>query len=877
MAQANVATGPPSATKEPLASPRTDSPQAYQKIIHFRDTVVSGNHARIKVPPSSVARTGTSKPSPSAQSIMSAPSSAAQAQYNRKAVNGFQMGNMQSFKANAHQAALTMTSSGTKPTTVSIPGVPIPQGNGAAAIHPILLEKSDDLVKAEIQLQRQRLEKTLKEQIDQKRASTKAAQPIAEQLSDIDLPDILAKALTLVQATAPPPIADAAVAANASDASDSFDENTFYSSQHDTPESHKSSGARDLSGDAHMQDTSPIARQTNNRRPLTPLTSSQPAVSHTTGQNAQGKFVSSANDKPAPSTTVNGTEVLLNQQRRRAELEAQVISSDSGAASRSDNSVNTDSDQPAARSRAETVRYPQPNANFRQHDSPLIRAHNLSPFAPQPAHVSPLAIARQPPMVQSESSILTGAPAQVSALRQEHAIVTSPESSPQGDKGSKKKNKKKNKKKADGRAHDAPASPRIKPEPRSPSPLSAPHFIRPQKRQRPSDRQDPEVIYDETRFERPVSIVQQERYSVAPMLERVAAANYERFDDPYARQVRYSVAPISQRPEPAVYEERRPDGTIVQYIQRVRSPPTYAMPYGASEPRPMRQASYSVANPAYRDLPTYERDGRASVRPHTNRARSRSPRMVERCSPVMAPPTAAPARVIVDGYGREYIEPPPASAMARRSVMPSSRAGEHGVAYERASARATSRMPGPESYEENGIIYRRASPTLPPRRVITQPEYGSEYRSYRERDYPTQSMGPPGQGFQFRGTMERRLPEQQTPQDYLARAASVRPVEPVPYYDRVQSSRPDMPPRQYAASVHPETRESRREAVPPVVREFSVRPAEVEMPRREYSVRPVESYYERPPQGDGEYTYIERPRAVQQELVYTDRSGRQMY
>ncbi|KAA8571886.1 hypothetical protein EYC84_001838 [Monilinia fructicola] len=41
-------------------------------------------------------------------------------------------------------------------------------------INPILLEKSDDLIKAEIQLQRQRLERALREQMDQHRLAQKA-------------------------------------------------------------------------------------------------------------------------------------------------------------------------------------------------------------------------------------------------------------------------------------------------------------------------------------------------------------------------------------------------------------------------------------------------------------------------------------------------------------------------------------------------------------------------------------------------------------------------------------------------------------------------------------------------------------------------------
>src|ERR1700722_3918033 len=65
-------------------------------------------------------------------------------------------------------------------------------------INPILLEKSDDLIKAEIQLQRHRLERALREQVEQRRLSLKASLQTSESLPDFDLSDVLSKALTIV-------------------------------------------------------------------------------------------------------------------------------------------------------------------------------------------------------------------------------------------------------------------------------------------------------------------------------------------------------------------------------------------------------------------------------------------------------------------------------------------------------------------------------------------------------------------------------------------------------------------------------------------------------------------------------------------------------
>ena len=226
----------------------------------------------------------------------------------------------------------------------------------------------------------------------------------------------------------------------------------------------------------------------------------------------------------------------------------------------------------------------------------------------------------------------------------------------------------------------------------------------------------------------------------------------------------------------------------------------------------------------------------------------------------MPPPSAPPRRIVIDEYGREYLEPvrPPVS---RQSVVPPTRPGDHELVYERVPIRASSRIPVPEIIGEDGVIYRRASPGYAPRRVITQPEYGSGFRSYRERDYPMQPMAPPSQDFvQIRGAPEHRLADHVT-REYLPRAASVRPVESVPY-ERLTSSRPDIPPRQYAASVHPD---ARKEIASHVGGEYSVRPTEME---RAYSVRPAERYYEQPPPREGDITYVERSRAPHQEVVY---------
>ncbi|KAI2781105.1 hypothetical protein F4815DRAFT_467832 [Daldinia loculata] len=893
MAQASIAREPialgyqPGAQNGALTSADLDEISNYQKIINFRDTIVSGKHPRIKV-----AKPVTPQQSTSLARDRVAPSSSAQPFQNAPNLNSLhQVDNMQSFKANMQQPAVAVASTG---SNASIPDVSRPLDSAKAVANSVSLQTSGYIAKADLQLQRIRLEQELKEEFEYRKALAKAPLQPSEQPVDLDLSDILAKALTLVQATALPPSSNTPNAGTVSDASDSFDDNTFYSSPLETPDSRASPRIQNpIRQDVQMRDAPAAASQQATHAPQqrqfapqpvhTPASSYQADVS----RSVQPIHTASSSRQPQPSVGGPATSVqdhavynssktsregdIMVHSRQTRQAEAQVISSDSGAASRSDNSGNTDSDQPVDFSRIHNPHQLLPSAHFRQRESPVVRAHDLSPFAPQPAHVSPLAVARRPPMPEPDISILPGAPAQVTALRQEHGAVTSPESSPQGDKGGKKKNKKKNKRKAEMRAPDAPGSPYIKPEPRSPSPLSVPQFVRPQKRLRSDARHDQELVYDEPQIERPVSVLHRDQYPATHVPAEGPPYGLGRLDDPYTRPLRQSVAPASQRLDRGVYEERRPDGTIVQYIQRVQSPYGYPAPYGAVEPRSLRSASYSV-NPSYRDVPTYQRDGRMSVRPYTDRARSRSPIVVERGSPTMAPP-APPPRILVDQYGREYLDPPRASAATRHSAVPPPRPSERELVYERVPLRAPSRMAG-ETFEEDGIIYRRASPTYAPRRVITQPEYGIDYRSYRERDYPMQPMGVPNQEFiSVRGAPMGRAPEDM-PRDYLPRATSVRPPDAVPYYNRVEAIRPEVPSRRYAASVHPEVR---RDAASAVVREFGPRPSERDMPRPEFSIQPVERYYDRPPHPEGDVAYIEPPRAPQQEIIYADNGRRQVY
>ncbi|KAJ0374098.1 hypothetical protein COL26b_007653 [Colletotrichum chrysophilum] len=751
MAEGQLATLPPMASH--ASAPSLSKDELYQlqqceRIIQFRDAILAGAHPRIKVPANLAKQTPAFANASLSNPSTPAKDSAAVGQPDQP--GGFQL------VANTQNASLPGLGN-LLPTNANLPQRPY--GSGNTEINPIFLEKSDDLIKAEIQLQRQRLERALRDEVDQRRAAVKASAQ-AEPLADIDLSDVLSKALTLVQATTTMP-ANAMLAANTSAASDSFDENSYYSSQHNSPDSSLLSSRAGNEPDAATQ----------------------------------------ANKASAPSQPFD--------------FQTQVQTSPT-------------SGLPSSLSHASATHQPQGQA---------------STFTPSHARAAPSAV-------------------DIAQYDREP-----PDSSPQGGRNiEKRKGKKKNKvnKKAARQAQEA--EPYIKPEPRSPSPMNAPSFIRPPKRQRRQGEEEPRYAQSERQFSRSYR-------------DEAAAPAYE--NQEYRR-------PVSQAAVAAEYgygreyveDARVPSGA--EYVRRVQSPGVYAVHTAPSEIYATSPASVD----RYGREPTrYYRDGyevtRMSTRPVAERGRSRSPAMRGRGSPLMGPPKGPPARVVVDPTsGRRYYEP---ASVLRQSAAPQ----QPEIIYERAPIRAESRRPGPDPRDDD-VLYQRTSPMYAvPRRVLTQPEYGTSdaHRIYRQREYSSRPMPPPGEEYvQIRGGTERRIVEG-LPQEYMMRATTVRPAETIRYelpreYGRVQSVRPEqLPVRDYGgAPIHPE---SRREVIPPIPRSYSVRPAaESHVVRREYSVRPLDQpYYGQPvpARGEPEVSYIERPRVAAPEVYYTEEGPRQVY
>lgn len=865
--------------------------QQYEKLLRFRDDVVGGNHPRIKP---------AHKPPPQAPT---GPSQKTSKKHPRVSNGGHRSGdNARGVQPNPRMplanASASLPGLGTLPGPSSQP----PRGpkSGRPEINPVLLEKSQDLIKAELQLRRQRIERALKEDFEKSRSSQRL--PASEQVPDFDIASFMDRAMNLAKGKSVQSADDTAANGSASH-DDSFDDNTFYSSQHDTPTSTCVARVANESENEEMRDGSPyepaldpVPSMPTGQIASTTMPPSQPQafralLQHSLGTSTQ--MSSAVPSQPANMALPGFSSSTTSSDRPFGNPQLGNMSSHtSGTGSRSDGSGNTGREQADRRDLARVNERLVGHALSRR-ESPVVRSHDLSPIAPQPAHVSPLAFAHQHGMVRSDLEAQRGTPAQVAALRKQHSTGTSPESSPQGSTAAGKKQKKK-KRKADklvaettvgGRA-GAPGSPVIKPEPRSVSPILAPSYTRPNKRQRQSPPQRTQSGFGGSYNGQPISVEDgyQDRYQPRPQREE-RVVGYERMDESGRLQIEPVIIP-SPRYERAYYDEPRSMAGARQVI--LDSPQGYSPRYATQDVREIRPV-HSLDSPHGEVSQYYQRvapSSRVDPRPAAYRGRSQSPVAYERGASMMPPPRALPTRIIMDEFGREYYEPARPAAILREAPAPEYRAVDRERGYERPAPRELSRRPG--VYEEDGVLYRPASPGYQ-RRVVTQPELMSEHRVLRDGlpmapplgeympsrarldgraagESPIEYMGRPASthptaggplydnrpGYERRGAEEPlyltvrptsvRPPEPiryEIPVGYehrvgdgfaLARSASVRPVETIRYEgareygQRVGSVRPEFPAREYAASVHPDMRREAMQPPPPGGRGYSVVP-----------------------------------------------------
>jgi hypothetical protein len=774
MAQGAVA--PMAVNGEHLTAAELEEISEYQKIVAFRDAVFAGTHPRIKLPAHLVAKSINSTRHLPSSPTNSTPKSNHVAKPSQYHANQSQDNSPYLSSAKGYRNAPSANGQAPK--------------SGKSEIDPIFLQKSDDLIKAEMMLQRQRLERSLRDQIEDQRQKAKALLQTSESLPSFDISEVLLKAQALVNPSPSSHAEPAMTTGNTpADVSDSFDENTFYSSQHDSSQwSNSSPGQKEpveseAQGLAHVDRISGEPQSANDRDGIAQRDINSLSTDNQLAANTQPPRLQ-YNSSNLPGLSMGGPGAATSKTpASNVEISAEVGAQQGSSFGKlATPNQRTRSDQAIVQS---TTNQLLQQAFDNGPASPIMRIHNLSPLAPQPARVSPLVTARDPPILRGDLHANEGQPAQVIALRNQLGGMSSTDSSPKANKQPEKKRGKKKKRKANN-SGDSPESVYIKPEPRSTSPVAP--LPRPQKRQRQVGQYAAELNYDDNPRYQPEGATTERTFQQERFAEFRASPTRERMDERYAPEFR--------RPEPAPRRIAREDERYrrVSSDTFARRPLSPASPAYADHPRVARVASPVDVERATERPRYYYKEPVRVLRSDVDRERSRSPLMREPRSPLMAPPSQ-PLRIVIDEYGREYIDPTPAPVSMRQSVAPTARYREE-IVYERPSVRTAPRRSAVEC--DDGVVYRRPPSPLSavPRRIVTQPEFAmrppADYRSYREREYSARpvTMAPAGEDYTPTRASERRVVSQydSLSREYATRTPIAREREP---YSRAVSVHPD--------------------------------------------------------------------------------------
>ncbi|KAM3429809.1 hypothetical protein MY4824_008034 [Beauveria thailandica] len=704
--------------------------QQYEKIIRFRDEILAGQHATIKVP-------GHLRKAALSLST--------------DASHGLSPGKLPSqfnevFASNAQHAVGS--------SSVATADAALPGERG-----PVSLSKSDQLLRAELQLQRKRIEQELQEDAER---SGKGKPGLGTE-NDIDASAILADAWSLVPEMRLSAQKEDGVDSGNGPENDSFDDNTFYSSQHDTPEF----------------------------EPAPPVPAKSAAPAHSTPAKLPAANTIPAKTQDARRSVNRPRQLRTYDELTEPSTAKEPPSTVPGLNNYTDSSVaNMSKPNIVAPSAAVSVvgqtAPTQPSSYIDLHPpSPLLRNNGqVTPVYPSTSYpAQPPQISEIPGLYKStqNSALNTGAPAQVAVLRSEPGSRTSPDSSSHGGQ-SKRKNKRK-KRKSDRQALESQQpteskTPHIKAEPRSPSPLAGPSYIRPNKRQRQGKAQKQNSSHDDSSYDPAmpaVPIDPSEPYSQAHNRQERGPAN-----NGSGMYLATAAAMPSTARTPREYVTERvitDDGYRREHVPQVALPYEYTS-RGSHISRPVHSDVYQDGVLPYRNStqPT-----RYSVHPEGD-AFHESTR-------------PQPARILVDAYGREYIEP--VRQMMRHSIAPPPLAGDPDRLYERAPTQPLARYQVSGAVDERGYMFAQASsPYAAPRRILTQPEYVAyENREGRYREYSARPLAAPGDFVPVR-TQEHRI-YAEGGRECIGRASSMHAME----QTRIASG---LGPYGHASSVRPE-------------------------------------------------------------------------
>jgi hypothetical protein len=184
-----------------------------QQLLQIRDDVLASKHPRIHLPAKVIEQVAPRLP----QTTLSA----------RPTTNGTPASISASQLFPPRPGSSIQTSSTANEFVAPVPPTQRPYSavSASSSIDPVLLTKSDHLIRAELQLKRQQIERVLKDQFDKKGRGGDGD----EREAHLNVEECLIQAQLRV-----PPVSGIRSTTNNSDGAESFDENSYYSSKADS-------------------------------------------------------------------------------------------------------------------------------------------------------------------------------------------------------------------------------------------------------------------------------------------------------------------------------------------------------------------------------------------------------------------------------------------------------------------------------------------------------------------------------------------------------------------------------------------------------------------------------------------------------------------
>ncbi|KAI4154695.1 MAG: hypothetical protein LQ340_001500 [Diploschistes diacapsis] len=353
----------------------------YDRILSLRDEIIAGKHPRIKLPvPLLEEDTAATLPPVTLPVLPNGGSHAL------PALNDIAITNSKVF---ANQSS----------NLTAKPISPVPHASG---LNPIFLQESEVVVKAKMKLERQRIERSLQEQIKQRSHASRQRESNQDILPDFDVSEVFYQAQELVK---PIDVGDANLANRQVSSSDTVDDNTYYSSQ-----ANESAEDGEVEGHPKRRATKPCrfyfegsCKKGNNC-----TFSHDPAFK----QKLQVAHAETSEREPVPNarTTAQGftarggkiRDSPTYDSRESGELVEDAPYSPAFQAPVDDynrrppheQGPRTQGERNMQRTRSQAEGRQPRRVSPQSKEGRIVRNHITSPAAPQPSRVSPLAVAK---------------------------------------------------------------------------------------------------------------------------------------------------------------------------------------------------------------------------------------------------------------------------------------------------------------------------------------------------------------------------------------------------------------------------------------------------------------------------------------------------